>query len=91
MSVSSAAVPDDYFWALRFDFGGQGFGVFKPALAELAIEKLSPITGEMNRLMADPGYLDQILATGANKAYALARPIMAEVRQRVGFLGSSAG
>ena len=86
-----AALADRDEAGVLADFGGQGFGVFKPALAELAIEKLSPITGEMNRLMADPGYLDQILATGANKAYALARPIMAEVRQRVGFLGSSAG
>jgi tryptophanyl-tRNA synthetase len=67
------------------EFGGQGFGVFKPALAEVLAAKLSPIAAEMRRLNADPGAIDAILKDGAEKARAIAAPIMAEVRDVVGF------
>jgi len=67
------------------EFGGKGFGVFKPALAEVLAAKLSPIAAEMRRLNADPGALDAILKDGADRARAIAQPIMAEVRERVGF------
>ena len=67
------------------EFGGKGFGVFKPALAEALAAKLSPIAAEMRRLGADPGTLDAILKDGAEKARAVAQPIMAEVRDVVGF------
>jgi tryptophanyl-tRNA synthetase len=66
------------------EFGGKGFGVFKPALAEVLAAKLSPIAAEMRRLMADPATLDAILKDGAEKARAVAQPIMAEVRDVVG-------
>ena len=77
--------------AVLAEFGGQGFGVFKPALAELAVSSLSPITGEMNRLMQDQAYLDGILAKGADRAHAISQPIMADIRRLVGFLGASKG
>ena len=67
-------------------FGGQGFGVFKPALAELAIETLAPIQTEFRRLMNDPGSLDSLLGSGADRARALADPIIAEVKEIVGFI-----
>ena len=67
-------------------FGGQGFGVFKPALAELAIETLAPIQTEFRRLMNDPGSLDSLLGSGAARARALADPIIAEIKETVGFL-----
>ena len=67
-------------------FGGQGFGVFKPALAELAIETLAPIQAEFRRLINDPGSLDTLLGSGANRARALADPIIAEIKETVGFL-----
>jgi tryptophanyl-tRNA synthetase len=67
------------------EFGGQGFGVFKPALAEVLAAKLSPIAAEMRRLNADPAAIDAILKDGAEKARAIAVPIMAEVRDVVGF------
>jgi len=67
-------------------FGGQGFGVFKPALAELAIETLAPIQTEFRRLMNDPGSLDSLLGSGADRARALADPIIAEIKETVGFL-----
>ena len=71
------------------DFGGQGFAMFKPALAELAVAKLSPIGDEMRRLMANPGDIDATLANGAERAVAITRPIIEEIRDVVGFLGAS--
>lgn len=71
--------------AVLREFGGKGFGVFKPALAELLAQKLSPIAAEMRRLNADPAALDAILKDGAERARAIAEPVMTEVRERVGF------
>jgi tryptophanyl-tRNA synthetase len=68
------------------EFGGKGFGQFKPALAELAVNVLSPITGEMNRMLADPAYVDGILHKGYERANAIAAPHLAEVKEIVGFL-----
>jgi tryptophanyl-tRNA synthetase len=67
------------------EFGGKGFGVFKPALAELAVARLGPVATEMRRLMADPGEVDAVLADGAARAHAISAPIMREVRDVVGF------
>lgn len=71
--------------AVLAEFGGKGFGVFKPALAELAAAKLAPIAAEMRRLMDDPATLDALLKDGAERARAIAEPIMADVRDIVGF------
>jgi tryptophanyl-tRNA synthetase len=71
------------------EFGGRGFGDFKPALVDVAVAKLSPIGAEMRRLLENPGDIDAILADGAERAAAIARPILAEVHDIVGFLGSS--
>ncbi|HHL22684.1 MAG TPA: tryptophan--tRNA ligase [Aliiroseovarius sp.] len=70
------------------EYAGAGWGRFKPALAELAVEKLSPISDEMRRLMAEPGELDRILGEGADKADAIARPILEQVHDIVGFVRS---
>ncbi len=67
------------------EFAGKGFGVFKPALAELAVEKLGPVAAEMRRLMADPVEIAAVLAEGANRADAISAPIMRDVRDVVGF------
>ncbi|MEL6827419.1 MAG: tryptophan--tRNA ligase [Pseudomonadota bacterium] len=67
------------------EYGGKGFGTFKPALADLAVAQLSPITQEMRRLLDDPAEIDVALAKGAEKANALAEPIIEEVRRVVGF------
>ncbi|MEL6859825.1 MAG: tryptophan--tRNA ligase [Pseudomonadota bacterium] len=67
------------------EFGGKGFGTFKPALAELAVAKLSPITDDMRRYLDDPAEIDAALAKGAEKANAVAEPIIEEVRRVVGF------
>jgi tryptophanyl-tRNA synthetase len=68
------------------EFGGQGWGTFKPALADLAVSVLSPIAGEMRRLLADPGSIDAFMADGAERASVIAAATMTEVRRIVGFL-----
>jgi tryptophanyl-tRNA synthetase len=70
------------------DFAGAQFGTFKPALADLAVAKLSPITTEMNRLMADPAEIDRILGDGADRADAIARPILEQVYDITGMIRS---
>jgi len=61
-------------------------GQFKGQLAELAVTKLAPITARMRELMADTPALDAILKDGAEKARAVAQPILKETQKRVGFL-----
>ena len=68
------------------EFGGQGFGALKPRLAELAVEKLSPISGEMRRLMEDTSHIDGILSQGAQRADDIAAPILRDVKEIMGFL-----
>ena len=70
------------------EFAGQGFGAFKPKLADLAVAKLGPVGAQMRRLMADPGEIDAVLAKGAERARAAAAPTLAEVRAKVGFWGA---
>lgn len=67
------------------EFGGQGFGVFKPALAELAVLQIAPISAEMNKLLEDDAQIDALLEKGAEQAQAIAGPILAEVKKLVGF------
>jgi tryptophanyl-tRNA synthetase len=69
------------------EHGGAQFSTFKPALAELAVEKVSPIATEMHRLLDDPTELDNILKDGANRARNIAEPIMQKTKQIVGFIG----
>ena len=71
------------------DFAGAQFGTFKPALADLAVAKLSPITSEMVRLMKDPGEIDRILGKGADRADAIARPIVNQVYEITGMIRSA--
>lgn len=74
--------------AIKTQFEGQGFGAFKPALAELAVEKLEPMTQLMNRYLSDPAEIDAILKRSADKAAAIADPIVADVRKLIGFHGA---
>ena len=68
------------------DFAGQNFAGFKAALIEVAVAKLCPITEEMTRLSKETGYIDSVLAEGAEQARNIARPILREVKEIVGFL-----
>ncbi len=65
---------------------GQGFGQFKPVLADALISHLAPIRAEMARLLEDTDALDSALRRGAEKAEAIALPILAEAKAAMGFL-----
>jgi tryptophanyl-tRNA synthetase len=65
-------------------FAGQGFGAFKPALADALIAKLSPLRARLGQFRADPAELDRILAAGAERAAALGAPTLAEAYRAVG-------
>ena len=67
-------------------YPGAGWGQFKPALAELAVEKLSPISQEMKRLTSDPAEIDRLLARGAERARDLAQPILDRTLDIVGMV-----
>ncbi len=69
------------------DFGGKGFGAFKPALAEVMVATIAPITARFNDLRGDVTTLDAVLADGAARARAIAEPVLAEVHRAVGFTG----
>ena len=81
-----ASLSDSTSEAVIAEYAGAGWGKFKPALADLAVEKLAPISGEMARYMDDPAEIDRILATGAEKARAIAEPILQQTYDIVGLL-----
>lgn len=81
-----AALSDKTTSEVLSEFGGKGFGQFKPALADLAVSVLSPITSEMRRLLADPAEIDLMIADGATRARTVAEPILKRTKELVGFL-----
>jgi tryptophanyl-tRNA synthetase len=68
------------------DVGGKQFSEFKPMLAELAVEKLAPISTEMARLMNDQAEIDKILTRGAERARAITAPILRQTYEIVGMV-----
>jgi tryptophanyl-tRNA synthetase len=71
--------------AVLRDFGGGSFSTFKTALADLLVDRIGPVTAEMKRLMADPGHVDAVLEAGAERARAIARPVVDEAKRAMGF------
>lgn len=67
------------------EFGGEGFGKFKPALADVVIESLSPVTAKYNEWLSNPAEIDFVLSKGAEKAAAIAAPVMLDIREIIGF------
>ena len=70
------------------DYGGQQFSSFKKALADVATEKVGRIGAEAAKLMGDPAEIDRILADGSARARAVTEPVMAKVKDIVGFIRS---
>ena len=83
-----AALAGESRQAVLDRFAGKGFAEFKPALAEVAVAVMAPVGEAMRRMLADPAEIDRVLAKGADRARALAQPVIADVRRRVGFWGS---
>ena len=69
-------------------FAGQGFGVFKPALAEVVVAAMAPVGEAMRRFLADPAEIDRILTKGAERAREVSEPVLAQVKAKVGFWGA---
>ena len=65
-------------------FAGQGFGAFKPALADVLVELIAPIRERLAELRRDPAELDRILAAGAARASELGAPVLARAKTAVG-------
>ncbi|MEM8744508.1 MAG: tryptophan--tRNA ligase [Pseudomonadota bacterium] len=68
------------------EFGGAQFSAFKQALTDVAVDVLGPIGAETRRLMDDPAHIDSVLSDGAQRAHAIADPIMRETKQVIGLL-----
>jgi tryptophanyl-tRNA synthetase len=81
-----AAMAGESVEAVLARHAGQGFGTFKPVLAERLVETLGPLNRRFLDLLADPGEIDRVLADGAERARAAAEATMQQVRQAVGFL-----
>ncbi len=67
-------------------YAGQGYGTLKRDLAEIVVDTFAPIRERTEKLIADEGQLDRMLARGADRAAKVARETMAAVRERMGFL-----
>jgi tryptophanyl-tRNA synthetase len=81
-----AALADTSRAQVLAQFGGAQFSAFKAALIDLLVGKLAPLNAEMRRLIADPAYIDQVLADGAARAQGLAAETMKAVKDIVGFV-----
>lgn len=81
-----AALSDQSKADVLAEFGGQGFGVFKPALAELSVAKLAPMAMEMRRYLDDPAEIESVLRDGAERAQTLAEPTVKAVKDIIGFV-----
>ena len=79
-----AAITGETPQAVLSRFAGQGFGAFKPALADAVIDLLAPIRSRLDELRGDPAELDRILADGAAKATQIAAPVLAGAKAAVG-------
>ena len=82
LAAVSRATPE----AVLREHGGKGFSEFNEVLAEALVAHLSPIQAEMRRLLGDPGAVDSALRHGAERARAVADPIVDEAERLVGFL-----
>jgi len=67
------------------EFSGKNFSVFKEKLAELVVEKISPISIEINKLQKDISFIDKILKEGADKADLIASKKVEEIKKIIGF------
>ncbi len=81
-----AAITDSTPQDVLRDHGGKGFGQYKEVLTEALVAHLGPIREEMARLLQDHAALDAALRIGADRAAAIADPIVTEAERIVGFL-----
>ena len=80
-----AALEESSRESVMAEYGGQQFSAFKNALSDLTVARMGPITNRMRELMADPTEIDRILGTSADKAAAIAQPILKDAMDIMGF------
>jgi tryptophanyl-tRNA synthetase len=90
VGIYAALTYTDHATVLR-EHGGQGFGSFKTVLTDLLVEKLAPIASATNRILSDEGALIDLLRSGAERAAAIAEPIVRQAERLVGFVGLGKG
>jgi len=81
-----AALAEQTVDAVLRDVGGKAFSEFKPMLSDLAVARLSPISGEMARLMQQPDEIDAILRKGSERARTIAAPILKQTYEIAGMV-----
>lgn len=69
------------------EFGGKGFGAFKPALADVVVGKMAPISETLRRLLNDPAEIDRVLKLGAERAREVSAPVVEETKRIIGLWG----
>jgi tryptophanyl-tRNA synthetase len=79
-----AALAETSTDAVMAEFGGKGFGAFKPALADLAVAILGPIRERITQLQSEHEAIGQALAKGAARANAIAAPTLLAAQRAVG-------
>ena len=67
------------------EFGGKNFSEFKQKLSDLVVEKISPISDEINKLKKDNNFIDKILEDGAEKADKITSKKVKEMKKIIGF------
>jgi tryptophanyl-tRNA synthetase len=80
MAVIRAESPEQ----VEGQFNGGGYGQFKQAVADAVVEYLAPTRERYNELRPDEAALEEVFAKGAEKARAIASPIVADVRRAMG-------
>jgi tryptophanyl-tRNA synthetase len=85
LEIYAAATASDVTKAAA-EFDGQGYGTFKASVADAVVELLSPVHERYQELAADPSEVARQLETGAEKARAIAEPVLERTRQAVGLL-----
>jgi tryptophanyl-tRNA synthetase len=82
-----AAVTDESVEQVLARFAGQGFGAFKPALADALVALLSPLRSRLHELRTNPDELDRLLSEGSARAAEIGAPILAQAYRAVGLKG----
>jgi tryptophanyl-tRNA synthetase len=80
-AVTGRAIPD-----VEREFAGSGYGAFKSAVADAVVEAVRPLQEAYTKLEADPAEVDRQLSIGAQKARAIAEPVLERARKAAGLL-----
>ena len=67
------------------EFAGKNFSELKENLAEVLVEKIHPISNEINKLLKDYKYIDKILLEGSIKAEKISKKKVSEIKTKIGF------